>query len=137
MIIDWYDRLFPRYSLLLWPIWPGGPGLGIAIDQIKQNIMQNNEIYFVPLMGLIGLIFMMWKARWVVAQDAGTGKMKEIATAIADGALAFLKAEWRVLFIFGSIVSVLLAWVFTYKFLASTNLFGFQFISHIQYFELG
>ena len=72
--------------------------------------MQNNEIYFVPLMGLIGLIFMMWKARWVVAQDAGTGKMQEIATAIADGALAFLKAEWRVLFIFGSVVSVILAW---------------------------
>ena len=61
-------------------------------------------------MGLIGLIFMMWKARWVVAQDAGTGKMQEIATAIADGALAFLKAEWRVLFIFGSVVSVILAW---------------------------
>ena len=32
--------------------------------------MQNNVIYLVPLMGLIGLIFMIWKARWVVAQDA-------------------------------------------------------------------
>ncbi|MBK8701029.1 MAG: sodium-translocating pyrophosphatase [Saprospiraceae bacterium] len=70
----------------------------------------NNLIYVVPLCGLVALIFMMLKARWVVAQDPGNERMQEISTAIADGALAFLKAEWRILFIFGAVVSVLLAW---------------------------
>ena len=58
--------------------------------KIKQNIMQNNEIYFVPFDGAHwSLIYDVESARWVVAQDAGTGKMQEISAAIADGALAF------------------------------------------------
>jgi K(+)-stimulated pyrophosphate-energized sodium pump len=44
---------------------------------------------------------MFFKRGWVVRQDAGSPEMKEIADAIADGALAFLKAEWRVLIVFG------------------------------------
>ena len=70
----------------------------------------NSIVYIVPVLGLIGLIFMILKASWVTKQDAGNEKMKEISDAIAAGALAFLKAEWKVLGIFGAVVSVLLAW---------------------------
>lgn len=66
--------------------------------------------YLVPALGAIGLIFMIVKASWVSKQDAGNETMQDIANAIADGALAFLKAEWRVLGIFGVVVALLLAW---------------------------
>ncbi|MFM2393938.1 MAG: hypothetical protein RLZZ546_1920 [Bacteroidota bacterium] len=70
----------------------------------------NSLVYTVPVMGLIGLIFMMVKASWVSKQDPGNERMQFIAKAIADGALAFLKAEWRVLGIFGVVMAALLAW---------------------------
>ncbi|AWV97190.1 sodium-translocating pyrophosphatase [Arcticibacterium luteifluviistationis] len=66
--------------------------------------------YLVPILGIVGLLFMVVKARWVTKQDAGSGKMQEIAKAIADGALAFLKAEWRVMGIFVVAVGLLLTW---------------------------
>ena len=53
---------------------------------------------------------MLVKAGWVNKQDAGNDRMQFISKAIADGALAFLKAEWKVLGIFGVVVSILLAW---------------------------
>lgn len=70
----------------------------------------NSIIYTIPVLGLVGLIFMMVKARWVTKQEAGTEKMQEISSAIAEGALAFLKAEWRILGVFGVVIAVLLAW---------------------------
>ncbi|GAB3181566.1 sodium-translocating pyrophosphatase [Telluribacter humicola] len=70
----------------------------------------SNITYLVPVLGLVGLLVMFFKRGWVVKQDAGDARMKEIADAIADGALAFLKAEWRVLIVFGIIVSILLGW---------------------------
>jgi K(+)-stimulated pyrophosphate-energized sodium pump len=70
----------------------------------------SNITYLVPALGLIGLLVMFFKRGWVVRQDAGSPDMKEIADAIADGALAFLKAEWRVLIVFGIIVSILLGY---------------------------
>ena len=66
--------------------------------------------YLVPILGVVGLVFMFFKAGWVTKQDAGDEKMRGISDAIAAGALAFLKAEWRVLGIFGAVVAVLLAW---------------------------
>ena len=52
----------------------------------------------------------MWtKKAWVLKQDAGDGKMKEISDYIYEGALAFLKAEYRLLAIFVVIASVVLA----------------------------
>lgn len=66
--------------------------------------------YLVPALGVVGLLVMFFKRGWVVRQDAGEANMQEIAGAIADGALAFLKAEWRVLIIFGIIVSILLGY---------------------------
>ena len=52
-----------------------------------------NVIYLMPALGALGLIFVLWKSAWVNKQDAGSDKMKEIASHIADGAMAFLKAE--------------------------------------------
>ena len=66
-------------------------------------------IYLVPVMGIIGLLYTLIKFNWVSKQDAGTDRMKEISNYIAEGAMAFLKAEWKVLGYFVVIVGLLLA----------------------------
>lgn len=68
-----------------------------------------NLIYAVPAMGLLGLLYTFIKFKWVAAQDHGTPRMKEISDYIAEGAMAFLKAEWKVLGYFVVIVALLLA----------------------------
>tara|TARA_R110002126_G_scaffold77796_3_gene193952 strand:+ start:16395 stop:18818 length:2424 start_codon:yes stop_codon:yes gene_type:complete len=60
-------------------------------------------------MAVLGLIYMWIKKSWVMKQDAGDGKMKEISDYIYEGALAFLSAEYKLLAIFVLIVSVALA----------------------------
>jgi K(+)-stimulated pyrophosphate-energized sodium pump len=65
-------------------------------------------IYAVPVLGLIGLLVMIIKAKWVNKQDAGDQKMQDLAKHIREGALAFLSAEYRVLAIFVVIAAVLL-----------------------------
>ncbi len=67
-------------------------------------------MYYIPVMGLIGLAVMIGKALWVNKQDAGTPEMKVLAGHIASGASAFLKAEWRVMIVFAAIAAALLAW---------------------------
>jgi K(+)-stimulated pyrophosphate-energized sodium pump len=69
----------------------------------------DNLIYLVPVMGLIGLLYTFIKFNWVSKQDAGNERMKEISTYIAEGAMAFLKAEWKILGYFVVIVGILLA----------------------------
>ncbi|MBC3786036.1 sodium-translocating pyrophosphatase [Spirosoma utsteinense] len=69
----------------------------------------NNSLYIVPLLGLVGLVVMIAKFSWVNRQEAGDARMQEIAGYIADGAIAFLRAEWRVLIIFGTVVAAVLA----------------------------
>jgi K(+)-stimulated pyrophosphate-energized sodium pump len=59
-----------------------------------------NFLYIVPVLGLIGLLWMFIQSNWINKQDAGDAKMQGIATAIADGAMAFLKAEYRILAIY-------------------------------------
>src|SRR6187401_1532393 len=66
-------------------------------------------IYLVPVMGAIGLLYTWLKFNWVGRQDAGNERMKEISTYIAEGAMAFLRAEWKVLGYFVVIVGLLLA----------------------------
>ena len=66
-------------------------------------------IYLVPVMGIIGLLYTLVKFNWVGRQDAGTDRMKEISNYIAEGAMAFLKAEWKVLGYFVVIIGILLA----------------------------
>ena len=66
-------------------------------------------IYVPIVMAVIGLLFMAMKRAWVLKQDAGDGKMKEISDYIYEGALAFLKAEYRLLAVFVLISSIVLA----------------------------
>jgi len=66
-------------------------------------------IYVVPVLGLVGLFYTFIKFNWVSKQDAGNDKMQEISKHIADGAMAFLKAEWKILGYFVVIVGILLA----------------------------
>ena len=75
-----------------------------------MDFLQNNLIYSIPLLGLIGILVMAVKSAWVNKQDAGDAKMQELAGYIADGAMAFLKAEWKVLSIFAVFAAALLAY---------------------------
>ncbi|MFK5890372.1 MAG: sodium/proton-translocating pyrophosphatase, partial [Flavobacteriaceae bacterium] len=68
----------------------------------------NNLIYLLPLASVLGFLFMIFKSSWVSKQEVGTEKMAAIAKNIADGAMAFLKAEYKVLSIFVLAVAVLL-----------------------------
>ncbi len=72
-------------------------------------IMGQNLLYVVPVLGLLGLVYVFWRSSWVSKQDAGTERMQRIAKAVSEGAMAFLKAEYRVLAIFVAVVAVLLA----------------------------
>lgn len=69
----------------------------------------DNLIYLLPLAGVIALLFTFWRSAWVTKQEVGDEKMAEIAKNIADGAMAFLRAEYRVLAIFVFAIAVLLA----------------------------
>ncbi|MDB5198664.1 MAG: inorganic pyrophosphatase [Chitinophagaceae bacterium] len=69
----------------------------------------NSLIYVIPAMGVVGLLYTFIKYSWVAKQDAGTPRMQEISTYIAEGAMAFLKAEWKILSYFVVIGALLLA----------------------------
>ena len=68
----------------------------------------DNLIYIIPVMGIVGLLYTFVKSAWVTKQDAGNERMKEISTYIAEGAMAFLKAEWKILTYFVIIGALLL-----------------------------
>src|ERR1043165_6746768 len=70
----------------------------------------NSILYLIPALGVVGLIAMAIKSAWVTKQDAGDAKMQELAGYIASGAMAFLKAEWKVLGYFAVIAAILLGW---------------------------
>jgi K(+)-stimulated pyrophosphate-energized sodium pump len=71
--------------------------------------MESIMIWMPIIAAVLGLIYMTFKKSWVMKQDAGDGKMKEISDHIYEGALAFLNAEYRLLAIFVVVVSMLLA----------------------------
>jgi K(+)-stimulated pyrophosphate-energized sodium pump len=60
-------------------------------------------------MGIIGLLYTFIKFSWVTKQDAGNERMQEISRYIAEGAMAFLKAEWKILSYFVVLAAILLA----------------------------
>lgn len=70
--------------------------------------MEKNLIYIIPVFGLVALVYMFFLSSWVQKQDAGDSKMTEIANNIAEGAMAFLNAEYRILAIFVVIAGILL-----------------------------
>ena len=71
--------------------------------------------YAVPLMGVLGLLYTLIKSNWVTKQDPGNERMQDISKHIAEGAMAFLRAEWKILSYFVIIVAILLG------IMASTN----------------
>jgi K(+)-stimulated pyrophosphate-energized sodium pump len=70
----------------------------------------NSILYLIPAFGVVGLIVMAIKSAWVTKQDPGTATMQELAGYIADGAMAFLRAEWKILGYFAIITAILLGW---------------------------
>ncbi len=71
--------------------------------------MVQTILYGAPVLGIVALLFMAWRSAWVTKQDPGNERMVRIGKNISDGAMAFLKAEYRVLAIFVAVVAVLLA----------------------------
>lgn len=65
-----------------------------------------NLYYILPIFGIIALVYMAVLSMWVTKQDAGDSKMTGIASNIAEGAMAFLKAEYRILAIYVTIAGV-------------------------------
>lgn len=65
----------------------------------------------VPVFGLIGLLYTAWRFSWVTKQPAGDANMQKLSGYIADGAIAFLKAEWKVLAYFAIPTAILLFWL--------------------------
>jgi K(+)-stimulated pyrophosphate-energized sodium pump len=88
--------------------------------------MESMMIYMPILMAFLGLAYMLVKKSWVMKQDAGDGKMKEISDHIYEGALAFLKAEYRLLAFFVLGASIVLAGIAFY--MDSTYLIVVAFI---------
>lgn len=72
--------------------------------------MEQVFTYLVPVLGIVGLIVMAIKSAWVTKQETGDETMVELAGHIAKGAMAFLKAEWKVLFYFVVIAGIILGW---------------------------
>src|SRR5258705_13005314 len=71
----------------------------------------NQLIYLVPVMGVLGLVYTLIKFFWVSKQEPGTDRIKEISQHIAEVAMAFLKAEWKILAYFALIVALLLGFM--------------------------
>ncbi|MBX0292120.1 sodium-translocating pyrophosphatase [Hymenobacter sp. HSC-4F20] len=67
-----------------------------------------NILYVVPALGVLALLYTWLRSGWVGRQPAGDERMQTIAGYIADGAIAFLKAEYRVMILFGLIASAFL-----------------------------
>lgn len=85
----------------------------MLLDRLTNNLnitMSDFFLYLVPLLGILGLIVMAIKSAWVSKQETGDDNMRELAKYIADGAMAFLKAEWKVMGYFVVIAAILLAW---------------------------
>ena len=72
--------------------------------------MGQTMIFAIPVFGVVALLYTFWKSAWVSKQEVGTERMGRIAVNISDGAMAFLKAEYKVLSIFVAIVAILMAW---------------------------
>jgi K(+)-stimulated pyrophosphate-energized sodium pump len=69
-----------------------------------------NLVLIIPAFGIFALLFTLWKTKQINAQPEGTKKMSKIAASIQEGAMAFLKAEYKILAIFVIAVAALLYW---------------------------
>lgn len=71
--------------------------------------MVNSIIYLIPVAGVLALLYTFFKSSWVSKQEVGTERMERISNSISSGAMAFLKAEYKVLSVFVLVVALLLA----------------------------
>ena len=88
--------------------------------------MEQNILFIAPIVGVIALIFAFFKASFVSKQDAGNERMKEISSYIHDGAMAFLKREYKALVVFVIVLFVILALAINVK-TAACFVFGALF----------
>ncbi len=72
--------------------------------------MESIVLYLIPALGILGLVVMAVQSSWVSKQPTGEEKMVELAGFIAEGAMAFLKAEWKILAYFAIVAAVVLGW---------------------------
>lgn len=72
--------------------------------------MESTILYLIPAFGIFGLLVMAFKSSWVSKQPTGEEKMVELAGYIAEGAMAFLKAEWKILTYFAIVGALVLGW---------------------------
>lgn len=75
-----------------------------------MEFLQHNLIYLIPAFGILALIVTAIKSAWINKQETGDKNMVELSGYIASGAMAFLKAEWKVLGYFAVIAAILLGW---------------------------
>jgi K(+)-stimulated pyrophosphate-energized sodium pump len=91
---------------------------------LKAKVTAENIVYTMPILGIIALIFTFIKSSWVSKQDPGSDKMDNIAKNIEKGAMAFLKAEYRVLSIFVILVAILLMFSGEHKMISVSFICG-------------
>lgn len=87
----------------------------------------NLLIYLIPVAGVLGLLFAFFKAHWISKQSDGNETMREIASHISEGAMAFLNREYKVLFLFVVVVAGLLVFG-NYSNPASSPLVALSFV---------
>ncbi len=88
--------------------------------------MNNLTIYLIPIIGVVALVFTAFRSRWISRQDAGTEKMQRIASYISDGAMAFIKAEYKILALFIVLITFTLYFVADRE--TSSPLVAFSFV---------
>ena len=67
-----------------------------------------NNLYYVIAAAVVAMLYAFWKTNWINNQDEGSDRMKQIGANIADGAMAFLKAEYKILGVFVVVVAIIL-----------------------------
>jgi K(+)-stimulated pyrophosphate-energized sodium pump len=72
--------------------------------------MESTILYLIPALGILGLVVMAIQSAWVTKQPTGEANMVELSTYIAEGAMAFLKAEWKILAYFAIVAAIVLGW---------------------------
>ena len=85
------------------------------------------NLYFVIAAGFLAMAFAFWKTNWISSQDQGTDRMRSIGQSISEGAMAFLRAEYRVLTIFVVLIATLLGF-FNYNSENSSSLISFYLL---------
>lgn len=72
--------------------------------------MESTILFLIPALGILGLVVMAIQSAWVTKQPTGEANMVELAGFIAEGAMAFLKAEWKILTYFAIVAAIILGW---------------------------